>query len=60
MLAERCINQRLIVSTTGIVDLLLKPSQQVVINPNGNPSLALGRSHDRPALSFGKIVLFAH
>src|ERR1700689_1370294 len=42
MIAERRVYHRLIVSATSIVDLLLKPSQQVVVNPNRNPSLALG------------------
>src|SRR5205809_5361911 len=57
---ERLVNEALVIAATRLVDLALKPVNDLVVEPNRDAGFAwCGRRHC-PALGFGKVVLSLH
>jgi hypothetical protein len=60
VLTQCKVNEALVVSATRCVNLLTKPCQNVIVNPNGDPSLTARHRCNPSALTFTEIVLCSH
>jgi hypothetical protein len=57
VLAQRLVDQGLVVATAGSMDLLAEPLDYFVIETNRDPGLAFGDPDDGAALAFAKVVV---
>src|SRR5438552_4476761 len=59
--APQCrVDERLIVTATGFIDLLLEPCQHVIVQTDGDPRLALRHVYYRASLRFAEVVFTFH
>jgi hypothetical protein len=57
---QSVIYKRLVVSSPGFMNAFFKPIQDILIDPDGNPCLAKGRSKNRASFSIAEIKLGFH
>jgi hypothetical protein len=60
MVQQRIVNERLAVATAALMYPCAEPVEQIVVEPDRNPGLALLRWNDRSAHCARKIVLAFH
>src|SRR5712691_4233358 len=60
VLPESPIDERLVVPAAGLVDLRLEPRQNIMVQSDGDPTLACRGLDYRPALPTPEVIFFAH
>jgi hypothetical protein len=60
ILSQSDIDQSLVVTTTGCMDLALEPLNEVIIQANGDTSLSRWNRNHRTSLSSAEVIFFSH
>src|SRR5436305_15060066 len=59
-LSQSAIDESLVVTTTGCMDLALEPLNEIVVQANCDASLARWNRHHRTRLRSAEVVFFSH
>jgi hypothetical protein len=59
-LPQRLIDQRLVIAAAGVIYLLVKPGDDVVVQTDGDARLAGRHTEHRTALGVRELVLLTH